>query len=377
LALLLLLAGCGQGKSPAGALAGNAGNENATSSRPGQRVTLGHVELPVGPDVLSSGLSGQGLAPDSSYQFTRVLVPYRSYDDPSTQRRYGSMTYEIKNLSSSDLNNFTLYAANNPPSDIGGTAYHSVTDVNNASITDPAVIRTLRPENGLPVNATSLQTDPMYADLQAFTPAEAGTILNAAKTAGVAGASETVLEYGWVARIEGGTSHVIPPNGLGQVTIAYSFPISSNIKNTRLSFEVALDAPVRITRGYGETTASAVNRAQAAGASQVALIGTDTDTAAGYTTLRLKYPKLYVGQDQPSLTLGSDGGQLKLGDATVTVPKGTVGSDTSFDLTTSASPPMTIPAPYTVVNTYNVSAAQPVDGLPLTVRLPHPAQDPT
>jgi hypothetical protein len=196
--------------------------------------------------------------------------------------------YNIQNTTTRVLTNLSLYMLNRPEyGAIGGTTFNNVRNANGVVFPDPNVARGIRPSHDLTLNGSAFQINPAEADFQAFTPSEAQNIDNQAKTTSYIPTNNNVLEWGFVVRGPNG-SRTLQPGETGQVTFGFVTPLTANLDNTvrNLSFWfiVSTEPTKRITRGLNETTAQAQTRAATFNPTEIALVGTDTDTAiAPYT----------------------------------------------------------------------------------------------
>ena len=250
---------------------------------------LGSVELSFDSsgEKRISKVSPRAALPDNAASFT----PFTFVDIVSASTRYLSATFTVTNNSGAAFDNLTLYAFNQAGSSIGGTGIKNLVNFGGGAITTDSVAQSLLPMHA--INPGTLQTDASRADFQAFNRTEASSIQAQAQAPGIGvlQAADRVLEYGFVARnASGGRS--IPSGGTGTITVSYKIP-NSNLSDPSkpyrfvANFVIANETAIRVTRGLGDTTSNASARALALGATEVVLIGTDTDTASTGTTQRL------------------------------------------------------------------------------------------
>jgi hypothetical protein len=107
--------------------------------------------------------------------------------------------------------------------------------------------------------------------------------------------NDDVLEYGFVARnATGGRVIAVGQSGTVSLTVRLPKPTVPALTPWKFVMKfVVVDEPItRVSRGILEDTASAAARASAVNASEVMLLGTDTDTVSGRTTLRVPHVRL-------------------------------------------------------------------------------------
>jgi pimeloyl-ACP methyl ester carboxylesterase len=237
-----------------------------------------------------------------------------AFDDDSTKTRYAWATFETANTSANNLQNLTLVAVNMAGQGLGLTPIRGLENLNGQPITNPAIAQSIRPMHGISVNGTALEVDPNKADFQGFSETEAQGIEDAARTQSLLAQLDDVLEYGFVAR-NGSGGRGIAASSTGQVTVALRMPkpLSTNDNPYRFQMTFLLvDMPtVRVTRTIEESTAQVTARATALNASEVVLIGSDTDTVAGRNTIRLSNarvsssPQFYIPSQALSFSINS------------------------------------------------------------------------
>ncbi len=183
--------------------------------------------------------------------------------------------------------------------------------------------------------------------------------------------NDSILEYGFTVRSASGDRTLIP-NELGVVTLGFRVPLQTIVTDTprrwRTTFTYATDAITRVTRDKSETTAQVVARAAApVSATEVALVGTDTDIAGnGLTTVRLLRIKTFIDSNSAPVTIGTTGGTVSLGQARIDIPAGAITGSASFKINQLNTTPAPLPQGFemarasgvTVVSAYRVSASQ-------------------
>ncbi len=251
------------------------------NTTPIDSIVLGTVSLGIGADAGSSSvrISPRVALPDNAVTFgTPIFV---TYNDGAT--RYLSARFPVTNNTATAFTNLTLYAYNKNGSGIGGTAIQNLVNFNGANTPD------VNAQSLLPIHKTdpgipNPSIDATNADFQAFNVDDT-QVLTAQALAPVLAtitASDTILQYGFVARNSTGTRAIAANGGTGSVTIAYKLP-DANVNAAYkfiANFVLADDTlNTRVTRGLDDTTAAADARATAIAADEVFLIGDDTDVA--------------------------------------------------------------------------------------------------
>ena len=269
-----------------------------------------------------------------------------AFDDDSTKTRYAWATFETANTSTNDLHNLTMVAVNFAGKGLGLTAIQSLENLNGQPITNPAIAQSIRPMHGIKINGTNLEVDPSKADFQAFSDTEAQSMEDSARTIGLLAQLDDVLEYGFVARNATG-GRAIPANTAGQVTLALRMPKPLNATDNPYRFQMTfllVDVPtVRVSRSQEETTAQVTTRASDVNASEVALIGSDTDTIPGRTTIRLgnarvsSAPQYYIPSQALAFRIDSPIGVIPANQCTTLTASssdgGSLGSGVIWSLT--------------------------------------------
>lgn len=362
LALTYLLLACGQTPNP---------TTKPTDPQTTTQKIFGTAELMVGDGILTSDLptiTPKGAINESGVQFSRLVS---SGATDSATERYVWATYEFKNITTGNLTNLSLYAYNQIANNAAGTAFKAVRRLDNTPITDTNVIRGIQPSAGLILNAGVFNVNPAEADLQVFRSSEASAVDVGAKVLGSLLPNDTILEYGYTIRSASG-DRTLTPNELGVVTLGFRVPLQTVVTDTprrfTTTFTYATDAVTRVTRDKSETTAQVVARTGApVNATEVALVGTDTDIAGnGLATVRLLRIKTFTDPSSAPVTVGSTGGTVSLGQARIDVPAGAITGSASFAITQLNTTPLPLPQGFemarasgsAVVSAYRVSASQ-------------------
>jgi PKD repeat protein len=279
----------------------------------------------------SQKLSAQSTFPSAAnVSFSQASYTMRIYTNP--ERWYMTANFKVTNNSANPLQNLSLVARNRNQIEIGGTAITSIVGWNNQTITDVQTARNLEPSNYLSFSTELVNAN--AADFQAFIEAEATQLKADAISAGVPlSVNDTILNYGFVAR-KSSTSKTIPPVScktsqfdqcnVGNVSVTFkapAFQIAGLTPNLplKLTFNSLLTNETinRVTRAE-ENTASAIARAQTLGATEVALVGADTDLAPPLNTVRVPVVRRFVED-------------AALASFDLETPIGTVGSSVNFD----------------------------------------------
>jgi predicted extracellular nuclease len=240
--------------------------------------------------------------------------------------RYILRTFKFTNTTNNPLNNITFYAYNQAANNKGGTAIKNLSDF--VGGTDSANAQSLLPTHGMSGNVT-VNIVSGLEDLQVFSTSEASAVQTDARNAlpPIIGASDSVLEYGFVARsLAAGGGRTIGANtcvgtdcNRGQVTVAYKIPLSqaNNTYSFTATFVVSTETIARVTRSPEESDSAANTRAAALSASQVVLGGvtstyTGTQIAQGNakistTPALLLEPSCVGGAFDPIYTIQGSG----------------------------------------------------------------------
>ncbi len=288
--------------------------------------TLGNLEVTLdtagdaSAKIINPQTRSSNPLPDNALSFTRKYSS--SVDLDAINERYMSATFEVKNNSGAAINNMSLIAYNQGNSSIGGTAVKSLINFGGTVIADTSIAQSIYPVQSLKRNGADLVVDPDNADFQGFTPTDAESVGNTAKANQIIKAEDTPLEYGFIARNNTNT-RTIGDGETGSVTLTLRFerptnPIVTPYKFV-MTFVIVEDSVPRVTRGINETTFEAETRASKASATELMLIGPDSDvpTDTSLTTVRLENakiglaptylvkPALFMKEVQPS-TINND-----------------------------------------------------------------------
>ncbi len=249
---------------------------------------------------------------DSSNTFAFKPLSYSDIDDIGGGFRYLTMTFEVSNLSTTNnFANLTLRAVNQQ-ANASGMGVNSMFDFNALTITNTGVLQSLLPIHGTKLTSTP-QPDPITSDFQAYSGLYDPTLEQNARTAGVLGASDSVLDYGFTAK-DINKTRALPALGKTYVTIGTklprTFPFATNPScpnpagcpkpyRFSLNFLVTQDPSLQFARGLGETTTAALTRATSLGTAalpaQLVLIGSDTDVPSDPKIVLQRLPSVRIG----------------------------------------------------------------------------------
>ncbi len=249
---------------------------------------------------------------DSSNTFAFKPLSYSDIDDIGGGFRYLTMTFEVSNLSNTNnFSNLTLRAVNQQ-TNASGMGVNSMFDFNSLAITNTGVLQSLLPIHGTKL-ISSPQPDPIASDFQAYSGLYDGTLEQNARTAGVLGANDSVLDYGFVAK-DINKTRVLPASGKTYVTIGTklprTFPFATNPScpnpagcpkpyRFSLNFLVTQDPTLQFARGLNETTTAALTRATSLGTAlqpaQLVLIGSDADVPNDPKIVLQRLPSVRIG----------------------------------------------------------------------------------
>jgi uncharacterized delta-60 repeat protein len=195
----------------------------------------------------AGGLRAQGTAVpinSSNWVFTPGITTYLTDDT----FKYLQNTISLENKTGTSFQNLAMYALNTS-SNIGGTAFSVVKDLNGVALTGTAasnVARAVKPTHGM----VDRNTDPgspanigveypsTKADLMIYTPAEAATVKAQLVAPNFVLSNPTALEYGFLARNQSTGARAIGTNlaacagannpacSKGTITWAFKFPLS-------------------------------------------------------------------------------------------------------------------------------------------------------
>jgi hypothetical protein len=249
---------------------------------------------------------------DSSNTFAFKPLSYSDIDDIGGGFRYLTMTFEVNNLSTTNnFSNLTLRAVNQQ-ANASGMGVNSMFDFNALAITNTGVLQSLLPIHGTKLTS-SPQPDPITSDFQAYSGLYDSTLEQNARTAGVLGANDSVLDYGFVAK-DINKARALPASGKTYVTIGTklprTFPFVTNPScpnpagcpkpyRFSLNYLVTQDPTLQFARGLGETTTAALTRATSLGTAalpaQLVLIGSDADVPSDPKMVLQRLPSLRIG----------------------------------------------------------------------------------
>jgi hypothetical protein len=286
LTLTTILTACGQAPNP---------------TPPRVFKTLGNLEvtLDTAGDASAKIINPQTRSstplPDNALTFTRKFSS--SFDIETSNERYMSATFEVKNNSGKSINNLSLIAYNQPDQSIAGTAVKNLINFGGAAIIDASIAQGIYPVQSLKRVGIETVVDVENADFQGFTSSDAESIATTAKTNQIIRNEDTPLEYGFIAR-NATKTRTIDDGDTGSVTLTLRFvrpsdPIFTPYKFV-MTFVIVEDSVTRVTRGINETTYEAETRALNTGASELMLIGPDSETPTNtsLSTVRLENAKI-------------------------------------------------------------------------------------
>ncbi len=248
---------------------------------------------------------------DSSNTFAFKPLSYSDIDDIAGGFRYLTMTFEVSNLSATNFPNLTLRAVNQQANS-SGMGVNSMFDFNSLAIINTAVLQSLLPTHGTKLTS-SPQPDPVTSDFQAYSGLYDPTLEQNARTAGVLGASDSVLDYGFTAK-DINKARALTALGKTYVTIGTklprTFPFAAypSCPNPAgcpkpyrfsLNFLVTQDPTLQFARGLGETTTAALSRATNLGTAalpaQLILLGSESDVPSDPKIVLQRLPSLRIG----------------------------------------------------------------------------------
>ncbi|NJK46190.1 MAG: hypothetical protein HC933_19765 [Pleurocapsa sp. SU_196_0] len=255
---------------------------------------------------------------DSSGTVRFTPTYYSDIDDFVSKMRYLTMGFTVENLSAVTIDNLGVRAVARD-GNLGGTAmvevraFPSDTNPDGDPFTDVTVAHRITPIQGT-ILAAQPVADPHSSDFQAYKDTESLSLQDAARTAALIGANDTVLDYGFVTRVCSANctqpaantvySRTVTAAGTARIAIAFKLPRSftplPKPYRFKISFLVTKDDAVRVTRGVGESTDAAVARGTGlvdggvTAPVQLLLAGTDTDAPSDprLTVLRILNPRI-------------------------------------------------------------------------------------
>jgi uncharacterized delta-60 repeat protein len=248
-------------------------------------------------------------------------------DDELNAKRYVRATFNLVNRSTTNFTNFTLYALSKNGASIGGTGISSMTSSAGTAITTAAIARGFRPTHGMRPSIGSLKVNEDIADLQLFAPTEVDApttgVKQQAMALGLLGATDTVLEYGFVGRnLLGGRSIAARNTGTdctidackGTLTLAYQLPKVNPRQNNPFGFTVVfVVANESVQMGSQsleeQTLGTVMGLSSFSGYSQLrTLAGSSFQADAQQPLCRVRIatgPSLFLGPDPIPSTPGS------------------------------------------------------------------------
>lgn len=249
---------------------------------------------------------------DSSGRVSFLPLTYSDIDYVSGKVRYLTATFRVTNLSNAPLENVGVRAVAKV-GNLGETAafevlsFPDLINPNGILFTEPSVAQRILPLHAMQLGATVPIPDSAGSDFMAYRPLESATLEAAAKTAGLLGATETVLDYGFIAKNT--TSRSIPVGGTGIISVAVQIPRNflappepvalPKIFKFKLSFLVTTDSATRVSRAILEPSSDAAARAVGLGSgsnpSQLMLIGTDVDAPVDAALRLIRLPNIRIG----------------------------------------------------------------------------------
>jgi hypothetical protein len=244
---------------------------------------------------------------DSSGQVSFLPLTYSDIESGGV--RYLTATYRVTNLSAQPLENLALRAVVKA----GNTGETAVFDIRAFPIlpdtigiqyTDASVGQRILPLHGMQLGATTPIPDFNASDFQGYRFAESTALETAARSSGLLGASESVLDYSFI--VKDNLSRRIEVGGTGMVSMAVQIPRRlvqadplSKIFKFKLSFLLTTDSAVRVSRALLETTNAVQSRAVELGTSsqpsQLVLMGSDLDAPSNAVFRLIRLPNVRIG----------------------------------------------------------------------------------
>lgn len=217
---------------------------------------LGTATLTFGANETESTIESQTLVNGISFE-----VLGRSVIDANGER-YTTLTLEVINGSNQDLDNLGLFALARDYT-VAGTALTNVRDAAGNPITNPDVVRAVRPSHTVALRNGQVEIVANEADFQGYLPAEVSQVQ---ADADAVADDITVLNYGYAVRNTNGT-RAIPAGTSGIVSFTVRFPFDPDSplgSPFRFSMPVAfVDMPqTRFTRGLDESNQDFTARIQ-------------------------------------------------------------------------------------------------------------------
>jgi hypothetical protein len=274
---------------------------------------LGFADIRMTPDAVTSEvITSQALVNGISFE-----VLGRSVIDVDGER-YMTLTLEVINGSNQDLDNLSLFALARDYT-VAGTALTNVRDAAGNPISNPDVVRSVRPSHTVTLRNGQTQIVASEADFQGYLPTEVAQVQ---ADADAVADDITVLNYGYAVRNTNDT-RAIPAGASGIVSFTVRFPFDPDSplgSPFRFSMPVAfVDMPqTRFTRGWDESNQDFTARVQSYYApnavpqdTELLLIGEPSTPLTIGTTLTVDVLTLFTGTATPLPTLEDAIGRIK------------------------------------------------------------------
>ena len=231
----------------------------------------------------SGGASSALLKPRSTLSDTAITLTSTAFSvTDSSGIRFFNATFDVKNNTAAAFKNLSVVMFNKTAENLDGTAIKALQNFAGDAITDLTVVNRIKPTHAM-TTATTVETT--RADFQAFSASQVSQIQSDARTLGIIGSADKVLEYGYVAR--SGTARGIAAGATGTITLGFRVPKTGTATEpyrfvvTAVVFDT--DATV-VTRSREESAASATSRASGitdrSNPTEVVLVGNDTETSS-------------------------------------------------------------------------------------------------
>ncbi len=268
---------------------------------------LGTATLTFGASETESAIESQALV-----NGIRFEVLGRSVIDANGER-YMTLTLEVINGSNQDLDNLSLFALARDYT-VAGTALTNVRDAAGNSITNPEVVRSVRPSHTVTLRNGQVEIVASEADFQGYLPAEVAQVQ---VDADAVADDITVLNYGYAVRNTNGNK-IIPAGARGIVNFTVRFPFDPDSplgSPFRFSMPVAFVdmLQTRFTRGLDESNQDFTARVQSYYApnavpqdTELLLIGEPSTPLTIGTTLTVDDLRLFAEAVKPDLATFED-----------------------------------------------------------------------
>jgi hypothetical protein len=227
--------------------------------------------------------------------------------------RYTTLSLKVVNGSNQNLNNLSLFALARDYT-VAGTALTNVRDAAGNPITNPEVVRAVRPSHTVTLRNGQAEIVASEADFQGYLPTEVSQVQ---ADADEVADDITVLNYGYAVRNTNG-NRAIPAGESGIVSFTVRFPFDPDSplgSPFRFSMPVAfVDMPqTRFTRGWDESNQNFTARIQSYYApnavpqdTELLLIGEPSAPLTIGTTLTVADLRLFVEATEPDLATFED-----------------------------------------------------------------------